>query len=92
MLEYFKQKYSVMDYNNPNVIAFWDDKFRVQIELRKSWYDEEWLNTCLLTVMRKTDDVNTDFEQVTTLLLEPTVDLIELYINLLKEKLNVKNN
>lgn len=92
MLNYFKQKYSVMEYNDPNVIAFWLDKFRIQIELRKSWYDEEWLHTCLLTVMRKTDDVNTDFEQITTLILDPTVELIELYIKLLEDKLNAKSN
>lgn len=92
MLEYFKEKYSVMEYNDPNVIAFWDNKFRVQIELRKTWYDEEWQNTCLLTVMKKTDDINTDFEKIITLILDPTIELIELYINILKEKLYAKNN
>ena len=92
MLEYFKNKYNVMNYNEPNVITFWDNKFRVQIELRKTW-DEGWRTTCLLTVMRKTDtDVHTDFEQITTLILDPTTDLIELYINILEDKLNVKGN
>ena len=81
-----------MEYNDPNVIAFWIDKFRVQIELRKSWYDEEWTSTCLLTVMRKTHDINTDFEQITTLIIDPNTRLIEFYINLLKEKINYGEN
>lgn len=93
MLDYFKNKYSVIEYNDPNVIALWIAKFRIQIELRRTWYDEEWRNTCLLTVMKKTDtDVHRDFEQITTLILDPTTDLIELYIKLLKERLNVKSN
>lgn len=92
MLAYFKNKYNVL-HNDPKLIEFWDNKFRVKIELRRTWYDEEWRKTCLLTVMRKTDtDVHRDFEQITTLILDPTTDLIELYINLLKEKINVKSN
>lgn len=93
MLEYFKQKYDVMPYSTPKEIEFWNNKFRVQISFSKRWYDEEWRETCLLTVMRKTDtDVCRDFEQIITLILDPTVERIELYINILKEKLNAKNN
>lgn len=92
MLEYFKKKYVTMEYNDPNVISFWIAKFRIQLEFNKRWYDEEWRNTCLLTVTKLTDDVHRDYEQITTLILDPTTDLIELYINLLKEKINVKSN
>ena len=93
MLNYFRQKYDVMPYSTPKEITFWDNKFRVQIEFNKRWYDEEWRNTCLLTVMKKTDtDMCRDFEQITTLILDPTVERIELYIKLLEDKLNAKNH
>ena len=87
MLNYFRQKYDVMPYSTPKEIAFWDNKFQVQIEFNKRWYDEEWRNTCLLTVTKLTDDVHRDYEQITTLILDPTVERIELYIKLLEEKI-----